>query len=237
MSTSSILLVEDDLKLATLTANFLRQHGYEVQVAGSCADALRCLSAAVPALILLDLGLPDGDGLELCADLRRHYSGPLLMLTARDSSAEQIDGLDAGADDFICKPVEPMVLLARVRAFLRRHRPASSAASQALEIKSLKIVPRSQQVWLEGREIKLSNLEFSLLSLLAERADNIVSRDELYREVKGVEYDGLDRSVDIQISRLRKKLETKNSNANEAEHGTRIRTVRSKGYLLVSEAW
>ncbi|WP_370980581.1 response regulator transcription factor [Agaribacterium sp. ZY112] len=228
MNAARILLVEDDEKLAALTANFLCQNGYLLDCAASCEEALELVKEK-PDLILLDLGLPDGDGITLCAQLREYHHGPILMLTARDSTLDQVVGLDAGADDFLSKPIEPMVLLARIRAFLRQRLRAE--AQTFIEFKSLKLSSSSQQVWLNGEEVRLSSMEFLLLELLVKQAGHVVSREALCRHARGVEYDGLDRTVDIRISRMRKKL------GDQKAQSERIRSVRGQGYLLVPDAW
>lgn len=228
--TSKLLLVEDDVKLAKLTADFLEQNGLTVSVANNCEQAKTQFSEGQPDLILLDLNLPDGDGLALCQYFRNEYKGPILMLTARDSNLEEVIGLDSGADDYIRKPAEPTVLLARIRSFLRlaqRH----GRSSETFEFGRLSIRPASQQVFWANQEITMTSMEFMLLSALAECAGEIVTRDELHQRTRGIEYDGLDRTVDVRISRLRKKL------ADYGEHPKKIRTIRGKGYLFVADAW
>jgi len=229
-----ILLVEDDHRLASLIGDYLGRQGFEVAVEARGDTAAERIRAERPDLLILDLMLPGRDGLEVCREIRPDHDGPILILTAREDDVDEVAGLEVGADDYVKKPVEPRVLLARVRALLRR--TASSPRAEAahdgtLEFGSLRIVPTSRTVELAGRHVELTTNEYELLHLLAARAGEVVSRDWLFRELRGLEYDGVDRSVDIAISRLRKKLETKPS------HPQRIRTVWRRGYLFVPDAW
>jgi len=233
-STTDVLLVEDDARLAELTSRYLKQNGLTVEVESNGAAAVARFHAVRPRLVLLDLMLPGKDGLTICRELRQTFKGPILMLTAKDADIDQVIGLEAGADDYVAKPVEPMVLLARIRALLRRaeNAHAADAASQAeIVIGGLRVNEASHRVWLNGEEISLTTQEFELLRVLARSAGTILSRDELFKRVRGIEYDGLDRSIDGRISKLRKKL------GDDALAPKRIRTIWGKGYLLVPDAW
>ncbi|MEM9440890.1 MAG: winged helix-turn-helix domain-containing protein, partial [Pseudomonadota bacterium] len=193
-----------------------------------------------PALVILDLMLPGRDGLDVCRDVRPFYSGPILMLTARDDDVDQVVGLELGADDYVNKPVEPRVLLARIRALLRR-RSAVDVVERRTEITpdtinelsfgALTISLARREVMLDDDLVDLTTNEFELLWLLASHAGTILSRDETLSSLRGIGYDGLDRSVDNCISKLRRKLGDSRTNP------TRIKTVRSKGYLFVADAW
>jgi len=233
LSDVDILLVEDDLRLADLTAEYFRQNGLSVAVESRGDRAIARFQDVRPRVILLDLNLPGTDGLTLCRQFREIFSGPILIFTARDSDIEQVIGLEAGADDYVAKPVDPMVLLARTRALLRRvEQPATPAAAiEDLVIGALRISGSSQQVWLGEEPIDLTTHEFELLSLLARNAGQVLSRKEVFRSMRGIEYDGLDRSIDGRISKLRKKL------GDDTAKPTRIKTVWGKGYLLVPDAW
>ena len=233
MSDVDILLVEDDLRLAGLTAEYFRQNGLTVAVESRGDRAMARFNAERPRVILLDLMLPGTDGLTLCHQFREIFSGPILIFTARDSDIDQVIGLEAGADDYVAKPVDPMVLLARTRALLRRvEQPATQATSpQDLVIGALCISDSSQQVSLDDKPIDLTTQEFELLSLLARNAGKVLSRKEIFRSTRGIEYDGLDRSIDGRISKLRKKLN------DDTAKPARIKTVWGKGYLLVPDAW
>jgi two-component system response regulator RstA len=234
-STVDILIIEDDARLAELTAAYLEQNGLRVTVEARGDRALERFAQEQPRLVLLDLLLPGKDGLSICRELRRVHDVPILILTARDTDLDHVIGLEAGADDYVMKPVDPMVLLARVRALLRRaERPGNGDASERrpdVMLGALRISETSREVWLYGRPVPLTTQEFELLSLLAHRAGELVSRDEVFRSMRGIDYDGLDRSIDGRVSKLRRKL------GDDAAAPTRIKTVWGKGYLLVPDAW
>jgi two-component system response regulator RstA len=234
-STVDILIIEDDARLAELTAAYLEQNGLRVTVEARGDRALERFAHEQPRLVLLDLLLPGKDGLSICRELRRVHDVPILILTARDTDLDHVIGLEAGADDYVMKPVDPMVLLARVRALLRRaERPGNGDASERrpdVMLGALRISETSREVWLYGRPVPLTTQEFELLSLLAHRAGELVSRDEVFRTMRGIDYDGLDRSIDGRVSKLRRKL------GDDAAAPTRIKTVWGKGYLLVPDAW
>ncbi|WMJ69476.1 winged helix-turn-helix domain-containing protein [Stenotrophomonas sp. 24(2023)] len=221
-----VLLVEDDLKLAGLVARYLEPHGYAVQCVHDGDAACAAVQASQPDVVVLDLMLPGRDGLQVCRDLRAFCNVPVLMLTARDSSLDHVLGLESGADDYVIKPVEPPVLLARLRALLRR--PAQAApAGQRLQFDRLRICRRSREVELDGRRLDLTTGEFEMLWTLASRSGEVLSRDDLLNSVRGIDFDGLDRSVDMCVSKLRRKLE------DDPRDPARIKTVRGQGYLFV----
>jgi DNA-binding response OmpR family regulator len=228
-----ILLIEDDARLAELTATYLEQNGLRVKVEGRGDRALECFAREKPRLVLLDLLLPGKDGLSICRELRRVHDVPILILTAKDTDLDHVIGLEAGADDYVMKPVDPMVLLARVRALLRRAERGAVTAERRPDVMlgALRISDTSREVWLDGQPVPLTTQEFELLSLLARRAGELVSRDEVFRSMRGIDYDGLDRSIDGRVSKLRRKL------GDDAAAPTRIKTVWGKGYLLVPDAW
>jgi len=228
-----ILLIEDDARLAELTATFLGQNGLRVSVESRGDRALDRFAQEHPRLVLLDLLLPGKDGLAICREMRRGSHVPILILTARDTDFDHIIGLESGADDYVMKPVEPMVLLARVRELLRRSERGGPPAERRSDVQlgALRISETSREVWLYGRPVPLTTQEFELLSLLARRAGELVSRDEVFRSMRGIDYDGLDRSIDGRVSKLRRKR------GDDAAAPTRIKTVWGKGYLLVPDAW
>jgi two-component system OmpR family response regulator len=229
-----ILLIEDDARLAGLTAEYLRKNDFEVAIEarGDAAEA-RILGER-PDLVILDVMLPGKDGFEVCRAVRPHYSGVILMLTARDEDFDQILGLELGADDYIAKPVQPRLLLARIKALLRRAPVTSSGESgelTELSFGNFHISQATRNAQLGSEAIDLTTAEFDLLWLLALNAGSILSRDDLLQQLRGIGFDGLDRSIDARISRLRKKL------GDDPENPTRIKTVRAKGYLFSKHDW
>ncbi len=226
-----ILLVEDDRRLAQLVKDFLEMNDFKVFVEEQGTRVLRQTQNLNPALIILDLMLPGKDGLTLCKELRPEYKGPILMLTARDSDADQVLGFEYGADDYVIKPVEPRVLLARVKALLRRYYQQDPREQEALVFGQLQIQPTARKVSLNGEDIQLSSHEYDLLLSLAAQAGQILSREFLFNHIYNREYDGLDRTIDVRISQLRKKLQ------DNPDNPTRIKTIWGKGYLFIADAW
>ncbi|KAA3614302.1 MAG: DNA-binding response regulator [Planctomycetota bacterium] len=221
-----ILLVEDDERLARLIAELLHSNGYEVQIASRGDTGLEQILQGSPDLVLLDVNLPGMDGFSVCRRVRSQYSGRIIMVTARGDDVDEVVGLELGADDYLAKPVNPRVLLARVAAVLRR--PVRQArSSEKVRIGEMTVDPLRREARLDGKRLELRSAEFDLLWLLARRAGEVVSRQEIFRELRGLDYDGLDRSIDLRISRIRKAL------GHRA--GRYIQTVRGRGYLLVRE--
>ncbi len=229
-SAPSILLVEDDLRLAQLVSRYLDSHGFAVSIENSGERAVERAHAENPRLVILDLGLPDGDGLQLCKRLRPRFTNPILILTARSDAIDHVLGLELGADDYVVKPVEPRVLMARIHALLRRSSAAPPAAD-AMRFGGLVIRTASRAVDLNGRSIPLSSNEFDLLVALAAGAGEVQSREKLYQQLYRRAYDGVDRMLDIRVSHLRRKL------GDEAESSRGIKTIWGQGYLFVPDAW
>ncbi len=227
----SILLVEDDLRLAELVSRYLESNGFSVAIVSQGDEVVARVERDAPDLVILDLGLPGEDGLTICRQLRPGYTNPILILTARNSDIDHVLGLELGADDYVIKPVEPRVLLARIGALLRRSRPPDSTTRKVLQFGRLTINVTSRAVHLDGQSILLSGNEFDLLVHLASHAGEIQSRETLFKDLFKREYDGADRLLDIRISRLRRKL------GDEAETAERIKTVWGQGYLFVPDAW
>ncbi|MCE4069865.1 response regulator [Pseudomonas sp. GD04087] len=227
-----ILIVEDDQRLAELTQDYLESNGLAVSIESHGGKAVERVLAERPDLVVLDLMLPGEDGLSICKRLRPDYDGPILMLTARTDDMDQVQGLEMGADDYVCKPVRPRVLLARIRALLRRSEPAEAVpavAGKRLTFGKLVIDNAMREAWLDEQTIELTSAEFDLLWLLAANAGRILSREEIFNSLRGIEYDGQDRSIDVRISRIRPKI------GDDPMHPRLIKTVRSKGYLFVGE--
>jgi two-component system OmpR family response regulator/two-component system response regulator RstA len=228
---ASILLVEDDLRLSELVSRYLGNHGFHVDIIAHGDQVLPRVQRHPPDLIILDLGLPGQDGLSICKQLRPAFSNPILILTARDNDIDHVLGLELGADDYVIKPVEPRVLMARIQALLRRSRAQSSAEHKFLRFGRLHINTAARSVALDGRSIALSSNEYDLLVHLATHAGEVQSREVLFQQLHGREYDGLDRMLDVRISHLRRKL------GDEADTSERIKTIWGHGYLFVPDAW
>ncbi len=226
-----ILLVEDDRRLADLVKDYLENNEFLVTIEGNGSRVMRQCQQLNPTLVILDLMLPGKDGLTICQELRPQYRGPILMLTARNEDIDQVLGLEFGADDYVIKPVEPRVLLARVRALMRRYYHQESSEQEGLEFDKLIIQPTARKVQLDGEDINLSSHEFDLLVALAKHAGQVIGREYLFNQIYNREYDGLDRTIDVRISQLRKKL------LDNSENPTRIKTIWGKGYLFVANAW
>ncbi len=217
-----ILVVEDDEEIVDVLRRTLRAEGYEVRAAEGGETGLRIATEFIPDLVVLDLGLPDMDGLEVCAKLREDGEVPILMLTARAGTDDRVTGLDSGADDYLVKPFERAELLARIRALLRRHPPRGSAM---LTVGDLRLNPDSQEAIRGDREVELTKREFELLEYLMRNQRLVISRERLLEEVWG--YDPLDETntIDVFISNLRRKLE-------EGGEPRILHTKRGAGYVI-----
>jgi two-component system OmpR family response regulator/two-component system response regulator RstA len=227
-----ILIVEDDVELASLIQEYLCKNGFSASVAGNGIEAEQMILCDKPDLVILDVMLPGKSGMDICRDVRAVYHNPILMLTALDEDMDQMLGLELGADDYVIKPVKPRLLLTRVRALLRRSELSRTQQTINAELHtpltrdSLKINSQARTVILGTDTIPLTTAEFDLLFLLAEHAGQIVSRNTIVQNLRGFDYDGMDRSIDRRISRLRKKL------YDDSIDPQVIKTVRGKGYLL-----
>jgi two-component system OmpR family response regulator len=234
MSTSvnpSVLLVEDDLRLAELVSHYLENNGFRVRTTARGDQVVEQVQRETPDLVILDLGLPGQDGFSICRQLRPTYANPILILTARDNDFDHVLGLELGADDYVIKPVEPRVLLARINALLRRSQAQPHIKHTSLRFGQLLINTVARAVSLNSQPVALSSAEFDLLACLAERAGEIQSRATLFQHLYGREYDGADRMLDVRISHLRKKL------GEDADSSERIKTIWGQGYLFVPDAW
>jgi DNA-binding response OmpR family regulator len=219
-----LLLVEDDTRLAEMLSEYLGEAGFRVAVA-PLAEAALAKSPDDYDAVVLDLTLPDRDGLDVCRALRAKTDTPILMLTARGSATDRIVGLELGADDYLPKPFEPRELLARLRAILRR-RSASAAAGAPLRFGALEIDRDAHVLRVRGEERNVTSYQFALLVALAENAGRVLSRDFLMDLVKGEALEAFDRSIDVHVSRLRAAIE------DDPRHPRRIITVRGSGYVF-----
>jgi two-component system, OmpR family, response regulator MprA len=217
-----VLVVEDDEDIADVLRRSLRNEGYEVKTSADGVEALDVATGFVPDLVVLDLGLPGLDGIEVCRKLRTDGDVPILMLTARAETEDRVTGLDSGADDYLVKPFERSELLARIRALLRR-RPPRGAAS--LEVGDLTLNPDTREVRRGEREIELTNREFELLEFLIRNERLVVSRERLLDEVWGYDPLAATNTIDVFISNLRRKLE-------EGGEPRVLHTKRGAGYVL-----
>jgi len=221
----SILLVEDDTRLAEMLSEYLGEAGFRVFVAGNGAAALEQLARSAYAAVLLDLSLPDIDGLDICRQLRATSDTPVLMLTARGDATDRIVGLELGADDYLPKPFQPRELLARLRAILRR-RTGGAAAERPLRFGRLEIDRGAHALRLDGQTRVVTGYQFALLVALAENAGRVLTRETLMDLVKGEQLEAFDRSIDVHVSRIRAAIE------DDAKHPRRIITVRGAGYVF-----
>jgi DNA-binding response OmpR family regulator len=222
LATARVLVVEDDAEIADVLRRSLRKEGYDVRASADGVDALEAASAFAPDLVVLDLGLPRLDGIEVCRRLRAESDVPILMLTARAETEQRVGGLDSGADDYLVKPFERRELLARIRALLRRHPPRGTAS---LQVGDLTLNPDSREVRRGEREIELTNRQFELLEYLMRNARLVVSRERLLEEVWGYDPMAATNTIDVFVSALRRKLE-------EGDEPRLLHTKRGAGYVL-----
>jgi two-component system phosphate regulon response regulator OmpR len=223
-----LLLIDDDARLAQMVGDYLRGHGYEVEVAGSLAAGRQRIDARVFDALILDLMLPDGDGLDLTRELRadpRTRRLPLLMLTARGEPMDRIVGLEIGADDYLPKPFEPRELLARVKALLRRLGD-DLASPEVLTFGRLALDLGARQARLDGQVCDLTAHQFDLLVVLARAAGRVLTRDQIMDALKGHALEAFDRSIDVHVSRIRAAIE------DDPKNPQRVLTVRGVGYVF-----
>ena len=220
-----ILLVEDDIRLAEMISEYLGEAGFHVATAGNGAAALVHLAEAECAAVVLDLTLPDMDGLDICRQLRAKSDTPVLMLTARGDAMDRIVGLEIGADDYLPKPFQPRELLARLRAILRR-RTGAATAERPLRFGRLEIDRDAHVLRVDGSERTVTSYQFALLVAMAQNAGRVLSREVLMDLVKGEQLEAFDRTIDVHISRIRAAIE------DDAKHPRRIITVRGAGYVF-----
>jgi DNA-binding response OmpR family regulator len=224
--TQRILLIEDDLRLADLVREYLGETGFRVSHAASGGKGLELIREDAFDAVVLDLMLPDMDGLEVCRQARIHNETPILMLTARGDAMDRIVGLEMGADDYLPKPFEPRELLARLRAILRRSNSAASSQADILRFGRLEIDRAAREIRLDGEARSLTSYQFTLLLTLAEHAGRVMSRNALMDLMKGEALEAFDRSIDVHISRIRAAIE------DDPKKPHRVITVRGAGYVF-----
>ncbi|MBA3395484.1 MAG: response regulator transcription factor [Deltaproteobacteria bacterium] len=229
-ATIKVLLVEDDARLAQLTARYLETHGVVVTIA---SDGLEGQAEALRRqydCVVLDLMLPGRDGIEVTRELRARTDVPIVMVTARTDESDRVLGLDVGADDYVTKPFSARELLARIRATVRRVRGQIGPANQTLTVGSLVLDPQRMTVMLDGKPIEVTAYEFAILRALAGRPGHVMSREQLLDLAKGSADLSFDRSIDVHVSRLRAKL------GDDSRSPRILKTVRGVGYLLAGES-
>lgn len=225
-----ILIVDDDAALRETLADFLSAEGYAIGQSGNVTEARAAIAAAEPDLVLLDINMPGGDGLTLAAELRGRTQLPIIILSGKGSMVDKVVGLEVGADDYVAKPFELRELLARVRAVLRRARPASAAAEEAVRqahFDAFVLTPSRRDLsTASGEHIELTGAEYNLAALFAERPNRVLSREAVGEATHKDDWEAFDRSVDTLVSRLRRKL------TRHATQPNLIQTVRGEGYVL-----
>ena len=234
-----LLMIEDDTRLAAMVGEYLRQSGYGFSHAASGAAGLQALQASPPDLVILDLMLPDMDGLEVCRRIKGRGGNAsrtaVLMLTAKGDPMDRIVGLEIGADDYLPKPFEPRELLARIRAVLRRggdasiNNSAAAGSQKVMRFGALEIDRDARAVTVAGAACELTSYQFDLLVALAERAGRVLSRDQIMEAVRGRELEAFDRSIDVHMGRIRSAIEL------DAKDPKRILTVRGVGYVFAKQ--
>lgn len=219
-----ILLIEDDARLAGMVRDYLGKSGFEVTIAGTGSHGLALQQSGGFGAVILDLMLPDMDGLEVCRTIRARDGVHVLILTAKGDPMDRIVGLELGADDYLPKPFEPRELLARLNAILRRGKAGRSAG--VLRFGRLEVDPQAMEARLEGQKCSLTAHQFKLLEIMANAAGRVLSRDYLMDHLKGENLETFDRSIDVHVSRIRAEIE------DDPKHPRRVITVRGAGYVF-----
>ncbi len=230
MQEYSLLLVEDDEELAELIQDYLQTMEFKVEIENNGAKAVERILNEQPDIVLLDLMLPGMDGISICKQVRTQFHNLIVMLTASNETMDHVLGLEIGADEYLNKPIEPRILLAHLRALLRRQqRIIQTAPNQVLRVGNILLDPSNRKLMVDNLPVELALQEYELLNLLMVQQGIILSRDAIFKQLKGIEYDGENRFIDILVSQLRSKL------AVDGVSHKHIKTVRSKGYLFAGE--
>lgn len=225
MKKTNILLIEDDAEISRLTAMYLEVEGYNVQVIDDGALALDAIKDNCPDLIVLDLMLPGLNGIEICKEARKFFYQPILILTACDDDVSEVSLLKMGADDYLTKPLRPHVLVARIEALLRRYQSNQPTHTSKL----LTVIEASNQILFKGQQLNLTGAEYEMLKLLIDNKGKVISREQCCQALRGIDYDFSNRSIDMRISGLRKKLD------DNLMPYKLIVTIRNQGYKLINE--
>jgi len=225
-SVKKILLIEDDLMVSNLLKSFLEKSNFIVEQVFRGDLAKEAVIEHQPDLVILDITLPELNGFDVCHSLREIYHEPIIVLTAREAEEDQISAFNLGADDFISKPVSPRILKARLEAMLRRKPSNTTRPLQVFKLGNIALYPQANKCEINGNSIRLSSFEFQLLALLTRNAGRVMTRDAIYDVLLNRQYNGVERTVDVRISKLRDKL------LNEGMTHVRIETVWGKGYIL-----
>jgi len=223
-----ILVVEDEESISAPFAEALRRAGFEAVVTGTAAGALELAESEEPDLVMLDLALPDGDGRDVCRELRRRSDVPIMMLTARGTEMDKIVGLELGADDYVVKPFSAAEVISRIRAVLRRSAPRDGAIEKPIRVGEVELDPEARIARLRGAELDLSRKEFDLLAELMRNAGRVVKREDLMSKVWDVNWFGSTKTLDVHVGWLRRKLE------DDPAHPAYIETVRGVGFRFAA---
>ena len=221
---SRLLIVEDDHKIADLLSKFLTGEGFETSIVTDGANAVAAIHETQPEVVLLDLMLPNKDGMEICRDARKTYQGIIIMMTASDDEFNELMALQVGVDDYVTKPVRLPILLARIKAVTRR---VCVEQVNEKQVQDLLLNRSKRTITREGKNLDITDAEFELLWLLSEHEGDVVTRDFLFEQLLGKEYDGIDRAIDMRVSNLRKKL------GDDSDPPKYIRSLRGRGYILL----
>lgn len=224
-----ILIIDDDQKLNALLKSYLAQFGMTVTSAVRPEEGLALLKRSAPSLVILDVMLPGRDGFSVCKEIRKSSRVPVIMLTARGDVTDRVVGLELGADDYLPKPFEPRELVARIKSVLRRLKPASPSSGQVLKSDSLSLNVGRRQALLKGKDLGLTTTEFETLVFFMRNPGTVLNRDQIMEYLKGIECEAFNRSVDIAMSRLRKKL------GDSAGNPKYFKTVWGAGYLFIGK--
>ena len=223
-----ILIIDDDEKLNNLLKTYLTGFGFAVNSCIHPMAGLKSIASSLPDLVILDIMLPDMDGFSVCREIRKKYTTPVIMLTARGDVTDRIVGLELGADDYLPKPFEPRELLARIQTVLRRVKGTYNPET-SLKFEDLEIIPEKQQAMLNGMDLEMTTMEFQLLLLLIEKRGRIVTRDNIMDGLRGEDWSAFDRSIDVAVSRLRQKLK------DDPRSPRYIKTIWGTGYMFIGQ--